>query len=87
MKKVVKKAPQYSNRSPLPVSWQAHLGGVVPFELPVRRGGRRRRRFVVLSGPGNKLLNAHDSVGPQALLQISVQLNEEEECLFCCYIG
>lgn len=81
-KKKKKKFPQYPRRSPLPVSWPAYLGGVVPFQLSVRRGGRRRRRFVVLNGPGDELLNAHDSVGPQALLQIRVRLKEKKNACF-----
>lgn len=77
-----KNAHSIQKKSPLLVSWPAYLGGVVPLQLSVRRGGRRRRRFVVLNGPGDKLLNAHDSVGPQALLQISAQLKEKKNACF-----
>lgn len=62
-----------------------YLQGVVSLELPIRRRGRWCRWFVVTHGPGDKLLNTHDSVCPETLVQVGAQLEKKEEN-GCCLI-
>lgn len=64
-----------------------YLQGVVSLELPIRRRGRWCRRFVVTHGPGDKLLNTHDSVCPETLVQVGAQLKKKEEHICCSIIS
>lgn len=71
-----KKKKEYYNKL---FSLSSYLQGVVSLELPIRCRGRWCRRFVVTHCPGDKLLNTHDSVCPQTLVQVGAQLGKKKK--------